>query len=197
LCSPCSVVVPQGLTSSTQKCNMDRFCPDDYTEASPEASMQATEALITHIRSLAKSAPQPLVHPILTPRFAIACTPELLTSLGGLAASDPSLHIQTHISENQSEIAFTRELFPECLSYADVYKHFGLLRENTILAHAVHLEQDEVELIRKAKTGISHCPTSNFNLCSGVAKVGELLDQGIKVRATPRPHEGGRTHLRL
>jgi guanine deaminase len=64
------------------------------------------------------------------------------------------------------------ELFPGNTSYADVYDSFGLLGQKTILAHAVHLGDDEVDLIAKKKAGISHCPTSNFNLSSGVAPVG-------------------------
>jgi guanine deaminase len=151
--------------------------------------MEATKALITHIRSIAPSAAddgvvsEPLVYPILTPRFAISCTDALLTSLGALASSDPSLHIQTHISENPSEVAFTKSLFPACSSYTDVYDKHCLLRENTVLAHAVHLDEDEVKLIVKRNAGISHCPTSNFNLSSGVARVGEYLDLGIKVHS--------------
>jgi guanine deaminase len=79
------------------------------------------------------------------------------------------------------EISYTGELFPAASSYTDVYDIFGLLRNNTILAHAVHLSQDEMKLIKSKDAGISHCPTSNFNLSSGVAPVGVFLDMGIKV----------------
>lgn len=165
---------------------MNRECPDDYRECSVEASVTETKELITYIRSLypaADSNSSHLVQPILTPRFAISCTPELLNSLGELAKQDPVLHIQTHISENKSEIAYTKELFPEAPHYAGVYDSFGLLRSNTVLAHAVHLEAAEVELIAQRRAGISHCPTSNFNLSSGVAPIGVYLDRGIKVKA--------------
>ena len=67
-------------------------------------------------------------------------------------------------------------------TYAGVYDAFGLLRENTILAHAVHLEEEEVEIIKARRAGVSHCPTSNFNLRSGCARIGMLLDRGVKVR---------------
>lgn len=150
-----------------------------YQEPSVDQSISDTKLLISHIRSLSPSSP--LVHPILTPRFAISCTPELLTSLGSLAASDPTLAIQTHISENQKEIEFTKELFPKCATYTDVYKHFGLLGERTILAHAVHLSDGEMGVVKECGAGVSHCPTSNFYLNSGVARVGEMLDRGIKV----------------
>lgn len=156
---------------------MNRYSPDDYIEHSHQQSVEATKSLITYIRSLAT----PLVHPILTPRFAISCSESLLQSLGNLASSDPSLRIQTHISEHESEVVLTKELFPNCPSYSGVYDSFGLLRSNTILAHAIHLESEDKELIVKRNAGISHCPTSNFNLSSGIAPIGEYLDLGIKV----------------
>ncbi|EPQ58278.1 guanine deaminase [Gloeophyllum trabeum ATCC 11539] len=184
------IIHEYGQRAFVGKCNMDRNSPDNYVEPSAEASVQGTKELLEHIRGLPPlTSPRPahdtdrsqLVHPILTPRFAISCTSPLLTSLGQIAASDRSLRIQTHISENLSEIAFTKSLFPECSSYADVYDKHGLLRHNTVLAHAVHLEDEEIALLKERGCGISHCPTSNFNLRSGICKVGELLDRGIKV----------------
>ncbi|KAL0946720.1 hypothetical protein HGRIS_012903 [Hohenbuehelia grisea] len=173
-----------GQRAFVGKCNMNRNSPDYYVEPSPEASIDATLDLIKHIRSLAPSTSSPpLVQPILTPRFAISCTDELMEKLQKVAAADPSLAIQTHISENRSEIEFTLELFPSSKSYAGVYDRYGLLRDNTILAHAVHLSDEEKELVKTRDSGISHCPTSNFNLSSGVAPVGDLLDRGIKVNS--------------
>lgn len=166
---------------------MDTKSPDDYDyiEESAEVSIRDTQALIHYIRSLdhhPNDGHKPLVQPILTPRFALSCSRDLLTRLGSLAASDPTLHIQTHISENEREIEETLKRFSEAKSYADVYDTHGLLRENTILAHAIHLTKDEVELIKQRKVGISHCPTSNFNLNSGIAPIGYFLDRGVKVR---------------
>jgi guanine deaminase len=164
---------------------MNQNCPSTYIEASTEASLADTKSIVAHIRNLPApvtySPTHSLVHPILTPRFAISCTSPLLSGLGALAASDRTLRIQTHISENAAEVAFTRELFPQSKTYAGVYDDHGLLRDNTVLAHAVHLEEEELVLIAQRKAGISHCPTSNFNLRSGLAKVGEMLDRGIKV----------------
>lgn len=176
---------------------MDRHSPDYYVEPSAADSVLRTQELIAYIRSLQSPTGRvstALVQPVLTPRFAISCTPELLQSLGELVASDRSLTIQTHISENTSEVVFTKSLFPPHVlpnpphgpkptetTYAGVYDAYGLLRSNTILAHAVLLEDSEVELIKARNAGISHCPTSNFNLRSGCAKVGVLLDKGIKV----------------
>ncbi|KAH9814391.1 hypothetical protein DFH28DRAFT_894635, partial [Melampsora americana] len=121
-----------------------------------------------------------LVQPILTPRFAISCTDELLHQLGRLLSSDPTLRLQTHLSESQSEIDFTQSLFPQIETYTEIYDHFNLLNSRTILAHCVHLSPNEIQLIKKRNSGISHCPTSNFNLRSGICQVKGLMKEGIE-----------------
>ena len=165
---------------------------DDYIEPDTKCSIETTVDLIKYIRELPSHFPnvdanfpfsEPLVKPILTPRFALSCTEDLLTGLGALAYNDKSLNIQTHISENPKEVADTRKAFPQARNYADVYNIFGLLRHNTILGHGVHLEDDELRLIKEKEAGISHCPVSNFNLRSGIAQIGKYLDLEIKVRA--------------
>lgn len=122
-----------------------------------------------------------LVQPILTPRFAISCTDAMLTAISALLSRDPTLRVQTHLSENEGEITFTKQLFPFAKNYTSVYDHYSLLGPRTILAHAVHLDADELAIIKKRKCGISHCPTSNLNLRSGASRVGEMLNMGIKV----------------
>ncbi|CAE6472336.1 unnamed protein product [Rhizoctonia solani] len=173
------IVHNKGQRAFVGKCNMNRNS-GSYQEDSTAQSIERTQKLISSIRALSPNSP--LVHPVLTPRFAISCTTDLLRALGDLAKQDPTLAIQTHISENLSEIEFTRKLFPEASSYADVYKRAGLLTDRTILAHAVHLSHEEMEMVKCCGSGISHCPTSNFYLNSGVARVGEMLDRGLKAR---------------
>ncbi|KAJ7271938.1 hypothetical protein B0H12DRAFT_1044019 [Mycena haematopus] len=177
------IVNDYGQRAFVGKCNMDQNSPAHYIEPSAFESVSATKDLISHIKRLPshRHSAEPLVQPILTPRFAITCTSTLLKALGEVAASDPNLRIQTHVSENPHEVAFTMSLFPECASYSGVYDTTGLLRANTILAHGVHLSDEEIALIAERKAGISHCPTSNFNLNSGVAPIGVYLDRGIKV----------------
>ncbi|EGN98551.1 hypothetical protein SERLA73DRAFT_169494 [Serpula lacrymans var. lacrymans S7.3] len=176
-----NVAHAMGQRAFVGKCNMDQSAPQYYIEPSPSESIQATKALLEHIQTLDHSpAGEPLVHPILTPRFAISCSPELLKELGKLAAANPSLAIQTHVSENKEEVKEVHRLFG-CDSYAGVYDTYHLLRENTILAHGIYLTDDEVKLLKERNVGISHCPGSNFHVNSGVARVGEWLDQGIKV----------------
>ncbi|EJD05871.1 guanine deaminase [Fomitiporia mediterranea MF3/22] len=171
------IVLDFGQRALVGKCCMDRECPDDVRDYSAGASVEETKELIAYIRSLKSD----LVQPVITPRFAISCTNELLRGLGDLAKLDSTLAIQTHISENKGEIILTQALFPDCPTYTSVYDTYDLLGKRTILAHGVRLEDEELQLIKKKGAGISHCPTSNFNIRSGMAKVGEMLDRGIKV----------------
>ncbi len=157
---------------------MDFLSPDYYRDESWEASLAATRETISHIQSIDPS--YDLISPIITPRFAPSCTKELLQGLGDLAA-ETNLPIQTHISENHNEIALVRKLFPDKKHYTDVYNSFGLLTPKTILAHCVHLSDDERQVIKERESKISHCPTSNSSITSGAARVRWLLDGGIDV----------------
>ncbi|KAL2810928.1 hypothetical protein BJX63DRAFT_400936 [Aspergillus granulosus] len=156
------------------------FCPSYYSDGSAQESLAATKENIAHIHTLDPEGN--LVKPILTPRFAPTCSPESLSSLGALAASHtPPLHIQTHISENKDEVSLVQSLFPESESYAAVYDKHALLTKRTILAHAVHLTQSEMELIAARDAKVSHCPASNSALGSGIAPVRQLLETGVTV----------------
>ncbi|RKF73299.1 putative guanine deaminase [Golovinomyces cichoracearum] len=121
-----------------------------------------------------------LITPIITPRFALSCTSHAMHALG-LLQKETGIPVQTHISETKAEVNLVRELFPQCANYADVYDQHGLLGEKTILAHAVHLTEEECDLIKLRRSKISHCPISNSALASGQARVKWLLEKGIDV----------------
>ncbi|ODV57853.1 Metallo-dependent hydrolase, partial [Ascoidea rubescens DSM 1968] len=121
-----------------------------------------------------------IVLPIITPRFAPSCTSNLLNWLGDLSKKN-DLHIQTHISENKNEIQWVKQLFPSSKNYTSVYDDHNLLTSKTVLAHAIHLNNDEKKLIKLKKSGISHCPISNSSITSGEARIRWLLDDSINV----------------
>ncbi|GAA5849056.1 hypothetical protein JCM3766R1_002283 [Sporobolomyces carnicolor] len=179
----------KGQRALVGKCNMDRNSAPDYQEESAAKSLADTEEYVAFVREHCSSALagagnqnlSSLVQPILTPRFAISCTDRVLQGLGEMMDRDPDLPLQTHLAENPAEIEFTKSLYPSIPTYTAVYDHFKLLRSNTILAHCVHLDESELDLIRRREAGVSHCPNSNFNLRSGTSRVADMLDKGIKV----------------
>ncbi|KAG6191039.1 hypothetical protein E4U27_005033 [Claviceps purpurea] len=159
---------------------MDReaLCPDYYRDESHEASVQATKDTITHMDEI--DPERRLVSPILTPRFAPACSEGAMDGLAKLQQQS-SLPVQTHISENKPEIELVKNMYPDSGSYAAVYDRCGLLTPKTVLAHAVHLTEQEASLISQRETKISHCPCSNSSLSSGDARVRWMWDKGIEV----------------
>ncbi|CCF46548.1 guanine deaminase [Colletotrichum higginsianum] len=163
------------------KCNMDRNAPSYLHDDSAESSLRETVECVKHIRRIDPTGK--LVRPVLTPRFAICCTPDLLAGLGKMADEDPELAIQTHFNEAEQEINATRELFPEFSSEADLYHHFGLLTKRSILAHCTFMTDYEMDRIRENECGVAHCPISNMTVGGGfmAASIRQFLDRGIKV----------------
>ncbi|TGJ80116.1 hypothetical protein E0Z10_g8649 [Xylaria hypoxylon] len=157
---------------------MDHLGPDYYIDESADQALAATRATIEHIRRLDSNFE--LVSPILTPRFAPACSVETMRGLSELQ-KQTQLPMQTHISENMDEIELVKKIFPNSKSYADVYDTYGILNEKMILAHAIHLTEEEADLIAERNSKVAHCPVSNSALSSGVARVRWLLDKGIQV----------------
>jgi guanine deaminase len=117
---------------------------------------------------------------VLTPRFAISCTPEMLRGVGALAA-ELGVPLQTHISENDDEIAYTASLFPDSADYLGVYEDHGCLQPGTLLGHCIHLSDSEWARLVAAGAVAVHCPDSNFFLGSGVMGLGAALDRGARV----------------
>ncbi|KAJ5753338.1 uncharacterized protein N7511_007491 [Penicillium nucicola] len=170
----------KGQRALVGKCNMNRNAPDWYRDSSIAGSLRETRELIQHIHQLDPG--YQLVKPIITPRFAISCEPELLDGLGAIACEHPDLPIQTHFNEAKQEIEFTNQLFPEFQTEADLYRKFNLLNGRSILAHCIFLQEEELVRIQELGCGVAHCPIANTTMQEYmIAPVREYLRRGIKV----------------
>lgn len=113
-----------------------------------------------------------------TPRFVISCTDTLLKEVSKLAREKKAF-VHTHASENRGEIQVvesTRGM--RNIVYLD---KVGLTGPNLILAHCIWLDEVEKEILVRSKTRVSHCPSSNLKLASGIAPIPELLERGAEV----------------
>lgn len=146
----------------------------------PPELIQTTDYAISQSFALYEKwhAKSPLLDYIFTPRFAPTCSRELMTALGKFA-SEHQARIQSHLSENRAEIEWVKEIFG-LSSYTEVYHKFGLLGENTIMAHCIHLNDNEMDLLAKTKTKIAHCPDSNFYLKSGEFPLKSIQEHQIQ-----------------
>lgn len=118
----------------------------------------------------------------ITPRFAPTSTNDQLEATGTLCKEHPDCYMQTHVSENKGEVAWVKELFPERKGYLDVYDHYGLCRPRAVFGHGIHLTDDELQVMHRTGSAISHCPTSNFFLGSGYLDVFRAQDEERPVR---------------
>jgi guanine deaminase len=117
----------------------------------------------------------------VNPRFAVSCTEKLLARAGARAASFDGAFIQTHLAESRRECALVRELFPGDPHYAGVYDRHGLLTERTLLAHCVHLDDDEWRLIAERRSVVVHCPSANTFLSSGLFDLDAARAHGVRL----------------
>ena len=165
-----------GMGALVGKVAMDRDCPEGLS-ASVEETVQGYESLIIEFGG----DPEALVRPIITPRFVPTCTSEMLSACGRLAATY-QLPVQSHLSENKDEIALVKTLEPESTCYGDAYDRYGLFGQTpTVMAHCVWTEGEELELMKRRGVVVAHCPTSNFNVASGMAPIRRFLDAGLQV----------------
>ena len=115
----------------------------------------------------------------IAPRFAITSTPEQLAAAGTLAREHPDCLIETHLSENLDEIAYTASLFPGARDYLDIYESHGLLGDKLLLGHAIHLQEREIARMAETGSRAIFCPTSNLFLGSGLFDADGLHARGI------------------
>ncbi|WP_312365737.1 guanine deaminase [Ensifer sp.] len=168
------------------KVMMDRNAPQGLLDT-PEMSYDETRAVIRDWHGKGRN------HVAITPRFAITSTPEQMDVARSLVREFPDLHVQTHLSENRDEIAFTCELYPEAIDYTDVYARYGLLGPKSLFGHCIHLSEREADVMSETGSVAVFCPTSNLFLGSGLFPLRALNRRQKPVRTSVASDIGGGT----
>jgi guanine deaminase len=104
-----------------------------------------------------------------------------MEAVEALAREYPDLHIQTHVSENMTEIAYARELYPNHGDYVGIYEKYHLLGPKTLLGHCIHLSHREVEVLHATQSVAVFCPTSNLFIGSGLFDYDRLHQHGVRI----------------
>ncbi len=163
-----------GVTGYVGKVNMDRNGAPGLLEETTEASMADTLLWLDQCRDFSH------IRPILTPRFTPSCTDGLMAFLGRLA-QERDLPVQSHLSENRAEMDWVAQLHPDCAQYWETYAKYGMWNGRTVMAHCVWSDPRERRAMAEAGVTAVHCADSNQNICSGVAPVRAMLQEGVKV----------------
>jgi 5-methylthioadenosine/S-adenosylhomocysteine deaminase len=168
-------VADSGFRATVGKCMMDQGeeVPTALQEKTAESIAESVDLIGRfHGRDDGR------VRCCFAPRFAVSCTPELLAEVARLARAHNVL-IHTHASENRDEIALVERMTGRRnIAYL---AGMGLADKHVVLAHCVHVDDEEIEILRSTGTHVAHCPSSNLKLASGVARVPEMLARGVSV----------------
>jgi len=153
----------------------------DVNELYPEFRESTKESLIS-TRTLAErwhNTEGGRIRYAVAPRFVLSCSDALMKGAHEMTTSFPGMLFHTHASENTSEIAAVRA---RCkMENVEYLHHLGLLSEKACLAHCIHLNDNEVDILSQTRANVSHCPSSNLKLGSGIADIPRLMNRRINV----------------
>jgi guanine deaminase len=153
---------------------MDRNAPEALLDT-PQRAYDESSALIKKWHNKGRA------EYVITPRFVPTSTPEQMEMMQALAAENPDMLIQSHVSENVNEVAWVKDLCPKAKDYTDAYAQYGLVRPRAIYGHGIHLTDRELSVFSETGAAVAHCPTSNFFLGSGCLNVKKLRDKNRPV----------------
>lgn len=155
------------------KCLMDIKGSSGPLYEDRKSAMKETEALI---KSWHKKTD--LIEYAIAPRFAVSCSDELMKDCAKLQKKYKVL-LHTHASESLEEVALIK--VRSGMLNVDFLDKMGLINARAVIAHGVHLSDGELHKMVKKKAGLTHCPSSNLKLASGVAPLEKYREAGLKM----------------
>lgn len=162
----------QGLCGLT---GIDRegTAPDEYRDT-PQTFYDGSKELIERFHGKGRNLYS------IAPRFAFGSTDQQLAMAGKLAQEHPDCWIQTHLSENPTEVSSVLEFFPDCNDYLGVYEKHGLVRKKFVAGHSIYLCEDEFRRMGEAEASVAFCPASNLFLGSGFFQWDRANHHGVR-----------------
>ena len=162
------------------KVMMDRNAPEGLCD-SPQNSYIDSKSLIDKWHNKAR------LSYAVTPRFAPTSTSDQLEQAAKLLKEYPNTSdtkgvlLQTHLNENDDEIEWVKELYPESKNYFDVYDSHDLAGINSVFGHCIHNTDEEYRAMADSGSKVVLCPRSNLFLGSGLFEIDKLEDFKIEM----------------
>ena len=168
----CRVVLARGSMSLGEE---DGGLPPRKTIQCAETIMEDSERVIKKFHNRGAGA---FVQIALAPCSPFSVSEDLMKSTA-LLAREQDVRLHTHLAETQDEEAFCLQRFG--VRPLEYLEQMGWLHSGTWVAHGVHFNRQEISQLGSAKVGITHCPTSNMLLGSGICRGVELEHAGAKM----------------
>jgi 5-methylthioadenosine/S-adenosylhomocysteine deaminase len=170
-----TAVEETGFRATVGKCMMDKG------QDVPPQLLEQTEASIAeslHLLARWHGHGDNRIRCCLAPRFALSCSREMLERIARIA-NERGVIVHTHASENKQEIEVVE--LETGLRNIEYLNEVGLTGSHVVLAHCVHLDENELAVLARTGTHVAHCPSSNLKLGSGFAPIPEMIRRGISV----------------
>lgn len=163
------VVDQTGMRAVLSESVIDFPAPNSPT---PEHGLQTAEALIL------KWNDHPRITISVSAHAPYSCSAELIQKAKALA-DKYNVPFNIHVAETRKE--FDQALAEFGFTPVGYLEHLGVLSDNVIAAHGVHLTPEDIQILAARGVSVAHNPECNMKLASGVAPVPELLRAGVKV----------------
>jgi len=148
----------------------------------PQSTVQTDAEILDDcqrvIRQFHQAGEGAMVQLALAPCSPFSVTTELMKETANLARAN-SVRLHTHLAETEDENDFCLQTFG--LRPLDYLESVDWLAGDVWLAHGIHFNDEEIQRLGKAQTGIAHCPSSNMVLASGICRTKELQKAGAHV----------------
>lgn len=150
--------------------------PPDHVVQSEDAILEDCQRVIEVFHDPERYA---MVRVALAPCSPFSVTPDLLREAAKLARSYDKVMLHTHVAETADEETFCLREFNS--RPAEYMEELGWIGPDVWWAHAIFVNDDEIKMLAESGTGVAHCPASNMRLGSGICRVRDMLDAGVKV----------------
>jgi 5-methylthioadenosine/S-adenosylhomocysteine deaminase len=168
-------LINSGMRAFAGKCMIDRndLFPEFKSTTKDELKITYQLAKDFHNKS------NGMIKYGFAPRFILSCSDSMLKETAEMQQDFPGSIYHTHSSENKNEIAEVRKRYGQ--ENIEHFNSIGILSDHTVLAHGIHVNENEINTLKKNDVKISHCPSSNLKLGSGIANIPRYLKEGISV----------------
>jgi cytosine/adenosine deaminase-related metal-dependent hydrolase len=149
----------------------------------PDSCVEREEAILEDAERLIQRYHDPDAHAmtriILAPCSPFSVTPGLMKEAAQLARSHQGVHLHSHLAEDLDEETYCRRIYD--MRPVDFAASVDWLGPDVWFAHAIFLDDREIKLFGETGTGMTHCPSANMRCGQGIAKIRQMLDNGVKV----------------
>jgi len=170
-----NTLIKSGIRAFAGKCMIDQNDLMPEFKSTTEKELDETY----HLAEQFHNSNNGLIKYAFAPRFVLSCSEKLLKKTKEMMSLFEGSLYHTHASENKNEIEVVRQMHnKENIEYFD---SIGVLDKNTVLAHCIHLNESEMDILKEKDVRVAHCPSSNLKLGSGIAPIPTYLKRGINV----------------